>query len=128
MPADQNLLNLNISASHNIDIWAKLFNATPEKITEALEMWGLIKFQKMFDIPVLKFSTGMRRRLGLAIAHIIDSYCILLDEPSFGLDTMGIQLLTGNLEYFRRSGKIIILVNHIELPIEYDQMIDFGVS
>lgn len=54
-----------------------------EKVTEKLAMVGLEKMQHKFPSEL---SGGMRKRVGLARAVVLDPMVVLYDEPTTGLD------------------------------------------
>jgi len=58
------------------------------------------------------FSQGMKQRLGLAIALMNKPKVLLLDEPSTGLDPIGIIKLRELLKQLRDSGTTIVISSH----------------
>ena len=56
-------------------------------VSEALEIVGLTQFKKRL---AKKYSLGMKQRLGLASALIGKPPILILDEPTNGLDPVGI--------------------------------------
>ena len=77
-----------------------------DKLTEQLEM------DEYIDRPCTDFSQGMKQRLALAIALMNDPRFLLLDEPSNGLDPIGIIQLRDLLKKLRDSGTAIVISSH----------------
>ena len=65
------------------------------------------------DRPVRTFSTGMRRRGGLAVALLADPALLILDEPANGLDPEGIRSVRDLVGRYRDRGRTVILSSHI---------------
>ncbi len=77
-----------------------------DKLTEQLQM------DEYLDRPCADFSQGMKQRLGLAIALMNDPRFLLLDEPSNGLDPIGIIQLRDLLKKLRDAGTAIVISSH----------------
>ncbi len=77
-----------------------------DKLTEQLDM------DEYIDRPCSDFSQGMKQRLALAIALMNDPRFLLLDEPSNGLDPIGIIQLRDLLKKLRDSGTVIVISSH----------------
>ncbi|GAE00767.1 ABC transporter ATP-binding protein [Clostridium botulinum] len=101
--------NLNYLAS-------VLENVTEDKINE------LIKFSKLgdkIDEKVKKYSLGMKQRLGLAQALMGNISLLILDEPTNGLDPMGVVELKNAINTLvKEKGVSVFVSSHILSEIE----------
>lgn len=79
----------NLTAQENLELIASLRGIHNENaINSALTLVGLQSENKK---RVEKFSLGMKQRLGIALALMHEPELIILDEPTNGLDPIGIQ-------------------------------------
>ncbi|OXT06961.1 MULTISPECIES: lantibiotic protection ABC transporter ATP-binding protein [Thermoanaerobacterium] len=100
----------NLTAHENLLVHARLIGIADERIKEVLEIVDLNDTGKKL---VSQFSTGMRQRLGIAIALLGNPDLLILDEPSNGLDPIGIQNLRELIKSFQKMGITVILSSHI---------------
>ena len=77
----------NLSGEENLEIVRKILGLPKSAVSEALEIVGLTQFKKRL---AKKYSLGMKQRLGLASALIGQPPILILDEPTNGLDPVGI--------------------------------------
>ena len=101
----------NMSALQNLDIQRRYldmdFGKDPQKaLTELLDLVGLAEVK---DRKAGKFSLGMRQRLGLAMALVGSPELIILDEPTIGLDPIGVMELRELLLKLNRERNMTIL-------------------
>lgn len=82
---------------------------TEEDIEEAMNAVGLDpKDRRHYK----KYSLGMKERLGIAQAILKKPKLILLDEPTNGIDSDGIQMLEELLRRLKEAGSTIIVTSH----------------
>ena len=60
-----------------------------------------------------QFSLGMKQRLGIAVALLNNPKLLILDEPTNGLDPIGIEELRELIRSFPAKGITVILSSHI---------------
>jgi ABC-2 type transport system ATP-binding protein len=78
-----------------------------------------IDIKNYLDQKVNSFSTGMKQRLGIALALLPNSKFIILDEPTNGLDPGGIIEIRSIIrEYNRQFGTTILITSHMLGEIE----------
>ncbi len=76
----------NLTGEENLEIIQKIL-MPKSSVDEALELVGLTQFRRRL---ARKYSLGMKQRLGLAGALIGRPPILILDEPTNGLDPVGI--------------------------------------
>ena len=99
-----------IYARENLKVRTRMLGLPEERIDEVLETVGLTQTGKK---RAGKFSMGMKQRLGLAIALLNHPKLLILDEPTNGLDPIGIQDLRQMIQEFPQKGITVIVSSHI---------------
>lgn len=100
----------NLSAVENLEVRAKLLNIPKTRIDKVLKM---VDLQNTGRKKAGQFSMGMKQRLGIAIALLNSPKLMILDEPTNGLDPIGIQELRSLIRSFPSKGITVILSSHI---------------
>ena len=100
----------NLSAVENLEVRAKLLNIPKTRIDKVLKM---VDLQNTGRKKAGQFSMGMKQRLGIAIALLNSPKLLILDEPTNGLDPVGIQELRSLIRSFPSKGITVILSSHI---------------
>lgn len=75
-------------------------------VLEQVELWKFRKF------AVAQYSAGMKRRLSLAKAMLVQPPLLLLDEPYTSLDKAGVSLLNDFLAESAAAGRAVVMVSH----------------
>ncbi|WP_246119917.1 ABC transporter ATP-binding protein [Blastopirellula retiformator] len=102
-----------LSARETLEFYGRLFDMPAsvrhERVDKLIDMVGL----KWAERRQLKeYSKGMTRRIGLAQALINDPELIFLDEPTTGLDPLGIREMKDLILRLRSEGKTVLVTSH----------------
>ncbi|QEC51742.1 ABC transporter ATP-binding protein [Anseongella ginsenosidimutans] len=106
----------NLTAAENMQVICRYRRLSFGGIPGILETVGLGKHANR---KTKDFSTGMKQRLGLAIALLGDPELIILDEPTNGLDPQGILEMRELIKKLNQEkGKTIFLSSHLLAEVE----------
>ena len=100
----------NLSARENLKVRALLLGVDESRIDEVLSIVNLKNTGKK---KAGQFSLGMNQRLGIAQALLNRPELLILDEPTNGLDPIGIEELRELIRSFPAKGITVILSSHI---------------
>jgi ABC-2 type transport system ATP-binding protein len=106
-----------MSGLENLRFFAQLYGVSDEaRIASLLEQFDLAEHQHK---SAGTYSTGMKKRLGMAKALLHRPALLFLDEPTNGLDPEGIRMVMRYLkELNEREGTTIFLCSHVLHQIE----------
>lgn len=100
----------NLTAYENLKVRTTLLGLDDKRIDEVLQIVRLTDTGKK---RAGQFSLGMKQRLGIAVALLNNPQLLILDEPTNGLDPMGIEELRELIRSFPAQGITVILSSHI---------------
>lgn len=118
-----------LSGRDNLEIYGRMHGqVSKDRINEVI---NLVKLDNRIDDKVKKYSLGMRQRLGLAQALLHSPKLLILDEPTNGLDPVGIKELRDTLrELAEKEGLAVLVSSHLlsemELMCDRFGIIDSG--
>lgn len=98
-----------LTALENLNLAADLAGADKSAVPELLKRVGLSGAQRKY---VRAFSSGMKKRLGLARLMLIDPHLWLLDEPHSSLDEDGKLLVDEVVSLARERGRAVFMASH----------------
>ena len=107
---EQPPLYQNLTARENLRVRTTLLGLPEERIDEVL---GAVGLTDTGTKRAGRFSMGMRQRLGIALALLVHPSLLILDEPTNGLDPIGIEDLRGLIRSFPKQGITVLLSSHI---------------
>lgn len=99
-----------LSAQANLELLNSVASKTDEKkLTEVLETVSLKKFSGK---KVGEFSFGMKQRLGLAQVLLTNPKLIVLDEPTVGLDPLGVEIVKNIIIKCSNNNVAVLFSSH----------------
>lgn len=103
-----------LTLKEHIEITAMAYDIPVEKALQRAE--SLLETYRLSDkldwFPSL-FSKGMKQKVMIICAFIIDPSLFILDEPFLGLDPLAIADLVVHLEEEKKKGKSILMSTHV---------------
>lgn len=106
----------NLTARENLRVRTTLLGVPESRIDEALATVDLVGTGSK---RAGQFSLGMKQRLGIALALVGNPRLLILDEPTNGLDPVGIQELRALIRSFPERGITVVLSSHILGEVEH---------
>jgi ABC-type multidrug transport system ATPase subunit len=99
-----------LTGQKNLELNAMIKECPPENISKVLE---LVELTERKDHKYKTYSLGMKQRLAIASALLNDPTVLILDEPTNGLDPMGIAEIREIIKKIAANGRTIILASHL---------------
>ena len=109
----------NLTARENLRVRTTLLGLPERRVDEVLEVVGLTDTGSKRSG---RFSMGMKQRLGIACALLARPELLVLDEPTNGLDPLGIEELRGLVRGLAARGVTVLVSSHILSEVQ--QMAD----
>jgi ABC-2 type transport system ATP-binding protein len=104
-----------MTAQENLELVCKIKGINYSKVVEKLTIVGLNdRKDSKFDT----FSLGMKQRLAIASALLNDPEILILDEPTNGLDPLGIHQIRDIIRLIASQGTTILLASHLLDEVE----------
>lgn len=104
-----------LSAVRNLKITAAIKERGEEDIPKVLETVNLTERK---DSRFSSYSLGMKQRLAIASCLLGNPDVLIFDEPTNGLDPVGIAEIRELIKQLRQQGKTIIMASHLLDEVE----------
>jgi ABC-type multidrug transport system ATPase subunit len=99
-----------LTGQQNLEVNAKIKSAAPSLIGKVLD---IVELTPRRGDKYRTYSLGMKQRLAIASALLNEPTVLILDEPTNGLDPMGIAEIREIIKRIASDGKTIILASHL---------------
>jgi ABC-2 type transport system ATP-binding protein len=99
-----------LSGQKNLELNSMIKQCSVANIPKVLE---LVELADRRDDKYKTYSLGMKQRLAIASALLNEPTVLILDEPTNGLDPMGIAEIRELIKKIAANGKTIILASHL---------------
>lgn len=101
-----------LTIRESLDFFCDMFSIKNKK-AKIDEMANRFGFEKYIDKRIEHLSTGMYKKVVIAITFINDPYIVFLDEPFSGLDPVIVKQISSILNAYREEkGTTIVLSSH----------------
>jgi len=104
-----------LSGERNLRIAAAIKGRGMGDIPRVLEM---VKLTERKDSKFSTYSLGMKQRLAIASCMLGNPEVLVFDEPTNGLDPVGIAETRETIRHLAREGKTIVLASHLLDEVE----------
>jgi ABC-2 type transport system ATP-binding protein len=102
-----------------LDIYGRMYGMTEqqrkEQIHKLIKMVGLTGRE---NDTIGKYSKGMQQRIGIAQALLNNPDLVILDEPSLGLDPVGMVEVRELVKNIAREGMTVFVSSHLLFEVE----------
>jgi ABC-2 type transport system ATP-binding protein len=102
-----------------LDIYGRMYGMTEqgrrEQIPRLLDTVGLRERGKD---PIGEYSKGMQQRIGIAQALLNEPELVILDEPSLGLDPVGMVEVRELMKAIAKEGTTVFVSSHLLFEVE----------
>jgi ABC-2 type transport system ATP-binding protein len=109
----------HLTGEELLDVYGRMYNIPKEirkkKIPELLKMVGLADRGRD---RIGKYSKGMQQRIGIAQALLNDPELVILDEPSIGLDPVGMVEVRDMVKGIVKGGQTVFFSSHLLAEVQ----------
>jgi len=113
----------HLKGAELLDIYGRMYGMTQQERADQIpKLIDLVGLKGREHDLIAKYSKGMQQRIGIAQALLSNPELVILDEPSIGLDPVGMMEVRELVKVISREGVTVFLSSH--LLFEVEQMCD----
>ena len=109
----------HLKATEVLDVYGRMCGIDEqERRTEIPRLIKLVGLKGREEDLIGKYSKGMQQRIGIAQALLGNPELVILDEPSIGLDPVGMVEVRELMKGISKEGRTVFLSSHLLFEVE----------
>jgi ABC-2 type transport system ATP-binding protein len=109
----------HLKGSELLDIYGQMYGMTEQERKEQIpKLVELVGLRGRENDLIGKYSKGMQQRIGIAQALLNSPELVIMDEPSLGLDPVGMVEVRELVKTISKEGVTIFLSSHLLFEVE----------
>ena len=109
----------HLKGAEMLDIYGRMFGMTEQHRAEQIpKLIDLVGLKGRENDLIGKYSKGMQQRIGIAQALLNNPELVILDEPSIGLDPVGMVEVRELVKTISKEGITVFLSSHLLFEVE----------
>jgi len=109
----------HLKGAEMLDIYGRMYGMTMQQRAEQIpKLIDLVGLKGRENDLIGKYSKGMQQRIGIAQALLSNPELVILDEPSIGLDPVGMVEVRELVKTISKEGITVFLSSHLLFEVE----------
>jgi len=109
----------HLKGSELLDIYGRMYGMTEQQLKEQIpKLVELVGLRGRENDLIGKYSKGMQQRIGIAQTLLNSPELVILDEPSLGLDPVGMVEVREVVKEIAKEGRTVFVSSHLLFEVE----------
>jgi ABC-2 type transport system ATP-binding protein len=109
----------HLKGSELLDVYGRMYGMTEQQRKEQIpKLIEMVDLKGRENDLIGKYSKGMQQRIGIAQALLNNPDLVILDEPSLGLDPVGMVEVREVVKEIAKEGRTVFVSSHLLFEVE----------
>jgi ABC-2 type transport system ATP-binding protein len=109
----------HLKGAELLDVYGRMYGMTEQQRKEQIpKLIDLVGLKGRENDLIGKYSKGMQQRIGIAQALLNNPELVILDEPSLGLDPVGMVEVRELMKVIAKEGRTVLVSSHLLFEVE----------
>jgi ABC-2 type transport system ATP-binding protein len=109
----------HLKGAELLDVYGRMYGMSQQELKEQIpKLIDLVGLKGRENDLIGKYSKGMQQRIGIAQALLNSPDLVILDEPSIGLDPVGMVEVRELVKTISKEGMTVFLSSHLLFEVE----------
>jgi ABC-2 type transport system ATP-binding protein len=109
----------HLKGAEILDIYGQMYGMSLQQRKEQIpKLIELVDLKDRENDLIAKYSKGMQQRIGIAQTLLNDPELVILDEPSLGLDPVGMVEVREIVKEIAKEGRTVLVSSHLLFEVE----------